>query len=157
MTQAPATSTRWWVGVLGAASLGVALWGAAQWSLIPQSLNGTVSEVGYQSESGYRWRTLQLTTGKTYVIDRRITDQFEDWQAMDGERITKPAGGRTVQVGTETANLALSVEFWKVFLTMGAVAVVAWRRTTDRAGFVRPPSRDLANDPPPAIGSPMGS
>ena len=126
----------WPLVVAAALTFALAAWGAAQWSLIPIAIDDQVVAVRYQSESGYHWRILDLDDGRHLVIDRRITDQFEDWEHLGGRRATKAAGERELVVGDERAGLALSGEFWKVVLTMGAIGATAiWRagRAVERA------------------------
>lgn len=133
----------WALIVAAALTLACAAWGAAQWSLIPVGIDDEVIAVRYQSESGYRWRTIELDDGRELVVDRRVTDQFDDWERLDG-RAVKAAGERELLVGDEQADLALSFEFWKVVVTVGAIVGVAvWRATRSTRGA------DAAHGAPP--------
>ncbi|MCB1038272.1 MAG: hypothetical protein KDA94_01870 [Acidimicrobiales bacterium] len=120
--------TPWLLVVQAAVTLAFAAWGAARWSLIPVSIDDEVVTVRYQSESGYRWRILELADGRQLVIDRRITDQLDDWEHLDGRRAVTTMGSRELAIGDERASLAPSVEFWKVVLTMSGIVVVAITR-----------------------------
>lgn len=124
----------WPLIVVAAITFACAAWGAAQWSLIPIGIDDEIVTVRYQSESGYRWRIVELDDGRQLVVDRRITDQFEDWQQLDGRQATKAAGERELAVDDERADLALSFEFWKVVATVGAIVGLATWRATRRSG-----------------------
>ncbi len=113
-------------------------WGACSWSLIPLDVHGRINRIVYQSDSGYRWRILELDDGRSFVIDRRITGQLGHWQALRGQRVDTDSGSHTLRVGNTSAHLAPSVEFWKILFTFAALATFALVRTRIRAAW--PPS-----------------
>lgn len=114
--------------------------GAWRWSLVPLGLHGRVEKIEYQSESGYRWRTLHLEDGRSFVIDRRITAQLGDWQELDGQRVDTDSGAHRLRVGGQTARLGPSIEFWRMVFTFATFTVLVLARR-------RPAIRSLTGEP----------
>jgi hypothetical protein len=132
-------SERWGRVVRGAMVglvLGIGLWGALSWSLIPQAIDGRVDAIGYHSDTGYRFWVLELDDGRSLVVDRQVVNALGPAE-MEGHTVAKDRWSTTLHVGDRTVDLRPSRAFWQVAVALVALSFLGlrpWRARPGSAG-----------------------
>jgi hypothetical protein len=122
-TRAVPPAVRWaMVGLV----LGLGLWGALSWSLIPQAVDGRLDHIGYHSDTGYRFWVLELDGDRSLVVDRQVVNALGPAK-MEGRTVTKDRWSTTLHVGDRTVPLRPSRAFWQVLVSLVALCFLGLR------------------------------
>lgn len=125
----PSTFARWTIAVAGLATVALGAWGALSWSLIPVAIDGRITAVGYQSDTGLRWRVIGLSNGGDRVVDGAL---LGDRRHLVGKGIEKRRFSSTVTIGSRRTPLVVSPVSWKVIAVLSLFAAFAAARTRAR-------------------------
>lgn len=139
MTTPRDRAVRWAMVVL---VLAVGLWGALSWSLIPLAVDARVDRIGFHSDSAYRFWVLELSDGRTLVVDRQVVNTIGPAK-MEGRTVTKDRWSTTMQVGRRTVDLEPSRAFWQVLAALVALCFLGlrpWRARPSTGAKGLPPA-----------------
>lgn len=119
---------RAWVALaLGVCTVLLGAVGALRWSLIPEHLDTRVHKM-MGAEEGPPFRLLILRDGRVLTVDARVVASLTQGEDAAGTRVRKSAWDSTLQADGRTVHLGPSGEFWRMVVTLTAIALLAAAR-----------------------------
>jgi hypothetical protein len=108
----------------------VGLWGMLVWTMIPVGFDGRVVDIGWQSDSGLRYRTIELDTGDTVLATRGLVRRIGPEEELPGKQLDKRAWDRAVRVDGRQFALSLFDETVRPALALTALLLVGLARSS---------------------------
>lgn len=128
----PASTPRWFL-LTAALVFAIGIWGALQWTLIPVAVDGTVTGVGWQSESGLEFRELTLDSDRTLIVARSVVERAGGEEALLGAVATKSHWDTRVVVDGNPTRLSLLDGTARPALSLALVVGISLARRAKRS------------------------
>jgi hypothetical protein len=109
--------------LIGAVTVGLAVWGALSWTLIPAGLRTTAVGTTW-SEGGPPWKEVH-TSGGAITVHTELYERMGGEDGLPGQPLDKDRWERTVRVGGRDVALDVPWTSWKVVLLVAGLVVTA--------------------------------
>lgn len=131
--------------LIGAVAVGLSVWGALSWTLIPIGLDTTAVATTW-SEGGPPWKEVHTADG-AITVHTDLYEQMGGEEGLPGQALEKEPWARTVRVGGQDVPLDVPWTSWKAVLVVAVLVVAALVRLRRR-----PPDGATAPSAPGARG-----
>lgn len=136
-------TNRFTIGVLALVVLLVGIVGAFQWTLIPFTVDGRVTSIGYVDGTAadgptHHLRRLEVTGGTEFVVSQSFVENAGGESGLKGSTVHKDRWQTVLKVDGHSVALRVPGEFWRTLLALliTVAAGIIVRVTTERSAVV---------------------